>query len=103
MKSCPTCNRTFDDNFTFCLADGSLLNPPFEPGATEQLPPASDADSTPTKILFLSAEQDETTRQTSNDGRPTSPSQTIASPNLLSGQDTVALSFTEEQSPTREA
>jgi hypothetical protein len=25
MKTCPTCNRTFDDSFSFCLDDGSPL------------------------------------------------------------------------------
>lgn len=31
MKSCPTCNRTFEDTFTFCLIDGSILSAPFDP------------------------------------------------------------------------
>lgn len=55
MKSCPKCNRTFEDTFTFCLADGSLLSAPFDPQATQKLPnnikptvPASDSQYTPT-------------------------------------------------------
>lgn len=31
MKSCPNCNRTFEDTFTFCLIDGSILSAPFDP------------------------------------------------------------------------
>ena len=34
MKKCPTCKRTFEDTFTFCLKDGSVLNPPLDPEAT---------------------------------------------------------------------
>jgi hypothetical protein len=34
MKSCPTCNRTFEDTFTFCLIDGSILSAPYDPQAT---------------------------------------------------------------------
>src|SRR5262245_42896971 len=48
MKQCPLCLRTYaDDAISFCLADGSLLSPPFgfestEP-ATEILPPETEA------------------------------------------------------------
>jgi hypothetical protein len=38
MKSCPTCKRTFEDNLTYCLIDGSILSPPFDPHATLHLP-----------------------------------------------------------------
>lgn len=34
MKKCPTCNRTFEDTLTFCLKDGSILDPPYDPEAT---------------------------------------------------------------------
>ena len=34
MKTCPTCNRTFEDNLTFCLSDGTVLDPPIDPDAT---------------------------------------------------------------------
>lgn len=33
MKSCPTCNRTFEDTMSFCLVDGSILSAPFDPNA----------------------------------------------------------------------
>jgi foldase protein PrsA len=39
MKSCPECKRTFEDTFTFCLVDGSILSAPFDPSATLTLPP----------------------------------------------------------------
>lgn len=45
MKRCPFCKRTFEDTFTFCLADGGLLDPPFDPTAGE--PRASSAPSGP--------------------------------------------------------
>jgi TonB family protein len=41
MKKCPTCNRTFEDTFTFCLVDGSILSPPFDSEATQRLPTIS--------------------------------------------------------------
>src|SRR5690349_14723481 len=47
MKSCPTCKRTFDESFTFCLDDGALLSPPFDPQATERIPPSS----APTELM----------------------------------------------------
>lgn len=34
MKSCPDCNRTFEDTLTFCLVDGAILSAPFDPEAT---------------------------------------------------------------------
>ena len=36
MKSCPTCNRTFEDTLTYCLIDGSILSAPFDPQATQK-------------------------------------------------------------------
>lgn len=35
MKSCPKCNRTYDDSFSFCLEDGSVLSSSFAERATE--------------------------------------------------------------------
>jgi hypothetical protein len=52
MKSCPTCNRTFEDTFTFCLADGSLLNAPFDPHATLVIPEPRNTEP-PTEVLKL--------------------------------------------------
>lgn len=38
MKTCPTCQRTFEDTLTYCLVDGSILSAPFDPQATLALP-----------------------------------------------------------------
>lgn len=35
MKSCPKCNRTYDDSLSFCLEDGSLLSASFTEKPTE--------------------------------------------------------------------
>jgi tetratricopeptide (TPR) repeat protein len=51
MKSCPTCNRTFEDTFTFCLADGSLLDAPFDPHATLIIPEPRQTEPPPTEVL----------------------------------------------------
>jgi hypothetical protein len=59
MKSCPTCNRTFDDSFTFCLADGSLLSPPFDSQATLVLPESAQTEPPPTEVLPSTEESKE--------------------------------------------
>src|SRR5438874_13309213 len=51
MKSCPTCNRTFEDTFTFCLVDGSILSAPFDPQATRQNPNVRDTTPPPTLVM----------------------------------------------------
>jgi Tfp pilus assembly protein PilF len=51
MKSCPACNRTFEDTFTFCLADGSLLDAPFDPHATLVIPEPRQTAPPPTELL----------------------------------------------------
>jgi Flp pilus assembly protein TadD len=42
MKSCPTCNRTFEDKLTYCLVDGSILSAPFDPAEQNQDAPATE-------------------------------------------------------------
>jgi predicted lipid-binding transport protein (Tim44 family) len=51
MKSCPTCNRTFEDSFTFCLIDGAVLSAPFDPAATKRIPEARITKAPPTEVL----------------------------------------------------
>src|SRR5689334_4645461 len=60
MKRCPACERTYaDDQTTFCLADGSLLSPPYDPEATQRIYdldatqriPARLTNPPPTEIL----------------------------------------------------
>jgi biopolymer transport protein ExbD len=56
MKSCPTCKRTFEDTFTFCLADGSLLDAPFDPHATLVIPEPRQTEPPPTEAIQLEEE-----------------------------------------------
>lgn len=66
MKSCPTCKRTYaDDTLTFCLADGALLSPPYDPHATQILPTPP-----PTTIAFSSAPARRQGYSTAQDSRP---------------------------------
>jgi hypothetical protein len=51
MKSCLTCNRTFEDTLTYCLVDGSILSAPFDPQATVIIPSARKTDPPPTEVL----------------------------------------------------
>jgi hypothetical protein len=50
MKRCPTCNRTFHDEFSFCLVDGSILSAPYDLQETlvlqTPLPTNRERDST---------------------------------------------------------
>jgi hypothetical protein len=51
MKSCPTCNRTFEDSFTFCLVDGAILSAPGDPQTTQRIPEVRKTDPPPTESL----------------------------------------------------
>lgn len=51
MKACPTCKRTYEDELTFCLVDGSILSAPYDPNQTVSLPPARSTDPAPTEIF----------------------------------------------------
>jgi hypothetical protein len=51
MKSCPTCNRTFEDTLTYCLIDGSILSAPFDPHATLVIPEPRQTEPPPTVVL----------------------------------------------------
>lgn len=53
MKRCPTCDRTFEDSFTFCLIDGSVLSAPFDLKATQDLPEPRQTTPPPTEALGL--------------------------------------------------
>lgn len=47
MKTCPTCNRTYnDDTLSFCLYDGAILvsGAPVDPHATQQAPAPPQTD-----------------------------------------------------------
>ena len=51
MKACPTCKRTYEDELTFCLVDGSILSAPYDPNQTVSLPTARSTDPAPTEIF----------------------------------------------------
>src|SRR6476660_8793399 len=51
MESCPTCNRTFEDSFSFCLIDGAVLSAPFDPQATKRIPEARVTKPPRTQVL----------------------------------------------------
>jgi hypothetical protein len=50
MKRCSTCDRTFEDTFTFCLIDGAVLSAPFDPQAKLVLPEPRKTEP-PTEVL----------------------------------------------------
>ena len=51
MKSCPACQRTFEDTLTFCLVDGSILSAPFDPRTTQEQPGARYTSPPPTEVM----------------------------------------------------
>lgn len=55
MKSCPACQRTFEDTLTFCLVDGSILSAPFDPKAAQSISENRPAISSQTEVLLSSA------------------------------------------------
>ena len=54
MKSCPTCNRTFEDDLTYCLVDGAILSASYDPQATQRIPEPRITHQPPTEILLNS-------------------------------------------------
>ncbi len=55
MKSCPACQRTFEDTFTFCLVDGSILSAPFDPKAAQSVSKDRTIMPSQTEVLPSSA------------------------------------------------
>jgi formylglycine-generating enzyme required for sulfatase activity len=51
MKSCPSCNRTFDDTMSFCLIDGAILSAPFDPRTANETTADRRPESLPTQML----------------------------------------------------
>jgi hypothetical protein len=47
MKQCPQCKRTFTDETTFCLDDGTRLQAPYDPQATLILPESRLTNAAP--------------------------------------------------------
>jgi hypothetical protein len=69
MRKCPTCNRTFEDTFTFCLKDGSILDPPYDPEATIRLSThdASPKSTTDNLTTTLTDHEDGTATDSATD------------------------------------
>lgn len=82
MKSCPTCNRTFEDTFTFCLIDGSILSAPFDPQATLVLPERQHIGLTPKEGASVQASPGDNLQPTI-----TSPQMRIHPPNLMASTE----------------
>src|SRR5439155_5219962 len=51
MKSCPTCNRTFEDTFTFCLMDGSVLSAPYDEETKKAVPSTREPSPPKTEVM----------------------------------------------------
>ena len=79
MKSCPTCKRTFEDTFTFCLIDGSVLSAPFDPAARSVDQSAREPDPPRTEVLRVAASS-ETLQETRAAPPPANLQPTITSP-----------------------
>jgi hypothetical protein len=64
MKQCPTCNRTYtDETLTFCLADGTLLSPLYDPEATQIISPPPNTNPSSTVISSQQSAQPLVVRQ----------------------------------------
>src|ERR1043165_1453430 len=51
MKRCPRCNRTYgNDEFAFCLEDGTILSAPYDPQQTLVLPALNKTDLPQTEM-----------------------------------------------------
>src|SRR5947209_6792743 len=64
MKRCPLCNRTYYDEFVFCLEDGRLLSPPYDPAETQILPARYGVDLPPTEMSPRNVSLPETKKET---------------------------------------
>lgn len=83
MKSCPECNRTFEDTFTFCLIDGSVLSAPIDPLATQTIPEPRQTEPPPTEVLKLEETKQEikpTIASPQSEQKPEEVVSTIAAP-----------------------
>ena len=86
MKSCPDCNRTFEDTMTFCLVDGSILSAPFDPKAIQHTSASSNTDPARTEIMYPAPNAGDQTQPSKTDKEPMPPPQTIASPASITSQ-----------------
>lgn len=64
MKQCPTCDRTYTDKtVTFCLADGTLLTPLYDPEATQIISPPRSTTPSSTVMSSRQPTQPQAVRQ----------------------------------------
>ncbi len=71
MKSCPTCDRTFDDTMTFCLVDGSILSAPFDPVSGDRNPARRNSEPPPTQMVDPAAISARSDRESPEASPPT--------------------------------
>ncbi|HEY8205402.1 MAG TPA: hypothetical protein VIF81_11790 [Pyrinomonadaceae bacterium] len=96
MKSCPTCNRTFEDTFTFCLIDGSVLSAPFDPASTKERSPSRDSVAPPTEVISATPEPLPPTRAaTPGDLPPTIAAPFVQQPMRQAAQPFVSAEVTQ--------
>lgn len=82
MKSCPTCNRTFEDTMSFCLVDGSILSAPFDPNARRrEVTPSETASPT---MMYPGPNSVEASTAASVEPPPTIAPETVAAATLHS-------------------
>jgi formylglycine-generating enzyme required for sulfatase activity len=94
MKSCPTCNRTFEDMMSFCLVDGSILSAPFDPNARQNQIITREEAAPPT-VRYRQANSFEASANASAELPPTTPKQTVAAATVrspISNEDAPPLS-----------
>jgi formylglycine-generating enzyme required for sulfatase activity len=108
MKSCPTCNRTFEDTMSFCLVDGSILSAPFDPNA-HQHETIARPEAAPPTLRYSGTHPDEPSPPASVEPPLNTPPETIAAATIRSripvegviNSDTDSLKRPETNQPTQ--
>jgi formylglycine-generating enzyme required for sulfatase activity len=103
MKSCPDCNRTFDDSMSFCLIDGAILSAPFDSRATQHQSPSRNTAPGATEILYPVARPAEPTRPLQSDKAAPSLPSTMASPAEIPEPQTTKATARAPESSTNKA
>jgi len=81
MKKCPQCNRTYaDEGFTFCLEDGTLLSPPYDPKSEEPISTIVSSEPPSTAVLPNESSPARDSHRQDNTNRGSELPPTIASP-----------------------
>lgn len=103
MKSCPTCNRTFEDTLTYCVVDGSILSAPFDPEAARRRPTGRDTAPPRTEILPPPPIVADTTGPGPDVNQPDAIPPTVAGPASDPEPPAVAFPIAPEYSPSESA